>query len=64
MFEADFGDGHQEWVTFIQKMPGVIGFMPCPPPMKGVNISMCVEGPVFKEIVASEFWMSTVSRIN
>ncbi|KAI8318296.1 transferase family protein [Martensiomyces pterosporus] len=64
MFEADFGDSHQEWVAFIQEMPGVIGFMPCPPPMKGVNISMCVEGPVFKEIVASKFWMSTVSQIN
>ncbi|KAI8318376.1 hypothetical protein GQ54DRAFT_314551 [Martensiomyces pterosporus] len=63
MFEADFGDGHQEWVTFIKDRPGTIIFMPCPPPTKGVNISMCVEASVLRELLANEFWMNITSQI-
>ncbi|KAI8318917.1 hypothetical protein GQ54DRAFT_58081 [Martensiomyces pterosporus] len=64
MFEADFGDGHQDWVTFIMDRPGTIIFMPCPPPMKGVNVSMCVEAPVLRELLVNEFWMSITSQIS
>ncbi|KAI8319183.1 hypothetical protein GQ54DRAFT_299552 [Martensiomyces pterosporus] len=64
MFEADFGDGHQEWVTFIKDRPGTIIFMPCPPPMKGVNVSMCVEPLVLRELLANEYWMSVASQIS
>ncbi|KAI8318517.1 transferase family protein [Martensiomyces pterosporus] len=64
MFEADFGDGHQEWAALIKENPGTVMLMPCPPPMKGVNISMCVEVPVLREILANEFWMSAASQIN
>ncbi|KAI8317997.1 hypothetical protein GQ54DRAFT_300942 [Martensiomyces pterosporus] len=64
MFEADFGDGCQEWVIFVQGRPGGVILMPCPPPMKGVNMSMCIEAPIFKEILANNFWMSTASQIN
>ncbi|KAI8318514.1 transferase family protein [Martensiomyces pterosporus] len=64
MFEADFGDGNQEWVTLIKERPGFVTFTPCPPPMKGINISMCVEAPVLKELLADEFWTSTASQIN
>ncbi|KAI8318996.1 hypothetical protein GQ54DRAFT_266084 [Martensiomyces pterosporus] len=64
MFEADFGNGCQEWAAFIKERPGNAILMPCPPPLKGVNISMCVEAPVLKKILANKFWMSTVSQIN
>ncbi|KAI8318194.1 hypothetical protein GQ54DRAFT_100593 [Martensiomyces pterosporus] len=64
MFEADFGNGHQEWVAHISERPGSALFMPCPPPMKGVSISMCVDPPVFKEMLANKFWMSITSLIN
>ncbi|KAI8318421.1 hypothetical protein GQ54DRAFT_280791 [Martensiomyces pterosporus] len=64
MFEADFGDGHQDWVTFIKNRPGAFIFMPCPPPIKGVNVSMCVEAHAFRELLANEFWMSITSQIN
>ncbi|KAI8317824.1 hypothetical protein GQ54DRAFT_163795 [Martensiomyces pterosporus] len=64
MFEADFGNGHQGWAAFIKERPGTVIFMPCPPPMKGVNISMCVETSVLREILANEFWMSAASQIN
>ncbi|KAI8318657.1 hypothetical protein GQ54DRAFT_321246 [Martensiomyces pterosporus] len=64
MLEADFGDGHQEWVTFIMERPGLATLTPCPPPMKGVNVSMCVKPPVLRELLANEFWMSIASQIN
>ncbi|KAI8317932.1 hypothetical protein GQ54DRAFT_323532 [Martensiomyces pterosporus] len=64
MFEADFGDGPQDWVAFINERPATVILMPCPPPMKGVNISICAEAPVFNEILANTFWMSAVSQIN
>ncbi|KAI8318095.1 hypothetical protein GQ54DRAFT_322966, partial [Martensiomyces pterosporus] len=64
MFEADFGDSHQEWVIFTKDQPGTVILMPCPPPMKGVNVSMCVEAPVLKELLANEFWMSVTSQIS
>ncbi|KAI8318123.1 hypothetical protein GQ54DRAFT_267364 [Martensiomyces pterosporus] len=64
VFEADFGDGHQEWMSPIHERSGSVMFMPCPPHTKGVNISMCVEGPVFKEVLANEFWMRTASQIS
>ncbi|KAI8318028.1 transferase family protein [Martensiomyces pterosporus] len=64
MFKTDFGDGYQEWAAFIKERPGTVIFMPCPPPMNGANISMCVEAPILREILANEFWMSTASQIN
>ncbi|KAI8318828.1 hypothetical protein GQ54DRAFT_320892 [Martensiomyces pterosporus] len=64
MFETDFGDGCQEWVAFIKETPGFVILMPCPPPMKGVNVSMCVETSVLRELLVNEFWMGTASQIN
>ncbi|KAI8318803.1 transferase family protein [Martensiomyces pterosporus] len=45
MFEADFGDGCQDWVAFIREIPGIVTFRPCPPPLKGVG-SECVSQPL------------------
>ncbi|KAI8318565.1 hypothetical protein GQ54DRAFT_321660 [Martensiomyces pterosporus] len=64
MFEADFGDGYQEWATFIREKPGLAVLMSCPPPIKGFSISMCAETAVFREMLANEFWMSVVTQIN
>ncbi|KAI8326432.1 transferase family protein [Martensiomyces pterosporus] len=64
MFEADFGDSNQEWVTIIQETPDIFAIMPCPPPIKGVNVMMCIKASIFKGILANEFWTSTTSQIN
>ncbi|KAI8318080.1 hypothetical protein GQ54DRAFT_300832 [Martensiomyces pterosporus] len=64
MFEADFGDGYQEWVIFIKEKPGLAVLMSCPPPTKGFRISMCAETAVFREMLTNEFWMSAVTQIN
>ncbi|KAI8320586.1 transferase family protein [Martensiomyces pterosporus] len=64
MFEADFGDGCQEWVSFINMTPGIAVFMPCPPPTKGVNISMGLDAPTFREMVENEFWMKNAIQIS
>ncbi|KAI8321549.1 hypothetical protein GQ54DRAFT_261622 [Martensiomyces pterosporus] len=64
MFDADFGDGQQEWASFIMKTPGIAIFMQCPPPGKGANISICADAPVLREMLENEFWVNSTTQIS
>ncbi|KAJ1957146.1 hypothetical protein GGI12_005106, partial [Dipsacomyces acuminosporus] len=65
MYSADFGDGIQQWSSFIPRLnSNVVMIQPCPPPATGYNIFVDAPVETMKNMLKNEFWMAVTEVVN
>ncbi|KAJ1953397.1 hypothetical protein GGI12_006021, partial [Dipsacomyces acuminosporus] len=64
VFVIDFGDGTQQWCSFVPDIKHNIAMIqPCPPGMDGVCIYAAAEEWIMRNILKNEYWMSVASVV-
>ncbi|KAJ1957163.1 hypothetical protein GGI12_005103 [Dipsacomyces acuminosporus] len=64
MYTADFGDGVNQWISFVPGLKyNAAMIQPCPPGVDGVNIFVEASTKVMKNILANGYWNSVAELI-
>ncbi|KAJ1953582.1 hypothetical protein GGI12_005983 [Dipsacomyces acuminosporus] len=64
MYNANFGDGVQQWSSSAPWMKANIVFIqPCPPGKTGVNVFIDGSESIMKSVLNNTFWMSVAELV-
>ncbi|KAJ1960704.1 hypothetical protein GGI12_003657 [Dipsacomyces acuminosporus] len=64
MYNADFGDGVQQWTSFVPGLKSGVGFIQsCPPCKDGVNVFVEAPVKIMKSMLMNEYWMDVAELV-